>query len=92
MVSRIGPSRPKYYADDHYRPLATQAKKADSLPQLLQQQGAQAVTDWVKQQDRVLLTDTTFRDAHQSLLPRACGPMTCSKLRRRWRPDYHTFF
>ncbi|ARJ51553.1 pyruvate carboxylase [Staphylococcus lutrae] len=36
--------------------------------QLLDQEGPQAVAAWVKQQDDVLLTDTTFRDAHQSLL------------------------
>lgn len=36
--------------------------------QLLDQYGPGYVTDWVKQQKKVLLTDTTFRDAHQSLL------------------------
>ena len=35
---------------------------------LLDQQGANAVSNWVKQAKEVLLTDTTFRDAHQSLL------------------------
>ncbi len=36
--------------------------------QLLDEKVPQAVADWVKAQDEVLLTDTTFRDAHQSLL------------------------
>lgn len=36
--------------------------------QLLDEQGAEAVSKWVSQQSSVLLTDTTFRDAHQSLL------------------------
>ncbi|WP_080147126.1 pyruvate carboxylase [Marinilactibacillus piezotolerans] len=36
--------------------------------QLLDQKGPAAVADWVKDQNAVLLTDTTFRDAHQSLL------------------------
>ncbi|MCO7126272.1 pyruvate carboxylase [Sporolactobacillus shoreicorticis] len=36
--------------------------------QILEQKGAQGVADWVKAQKQVLLTDTTFRDAHQSLL------------------------
>ncbi|WP_341776282.1 pyruvate carboxylase [Staphylococcus hyicus] len=36
--------------------------------QLLDAQGPQAVADWVKAQKDVLITDTTFRDAHQSLL------------------------
>ncbi|EOH82808.1 MULTISPECIES: pyruvate carboxylase [Enterococcus] len=35
---------------------------------ILDQEGPEAVTKWVKEQDSVLLTDTTFRDAHQSLL------------------------
>ncbi|REI03051.1 pyruvate carboxylase [Staphylococcus felis] len=36
--------------------------------QLLDEKGPKAVADWVKSQDDVLITDTTFRDAHQSLL------------------------
>lgn len=35
---------------------------------ILDDRGADAVSEWVKEQERVLLTDTTFRDAHQSLL------------------------
>ena len=36
--------------------------------QLLDEKGPQAVANWVKEQKDVLITDTTFRDAHQSLL------------------------
>ncbi|GLH63387.1 pyruvate carboxylase [Parageobacillus sp. G301] len=36
--------------------------------QILDEQGAEGLVKWIKEQDRVLLTDTTFRDAHQSLL------------------------
>ena len=36
--------------------------------QLLERQGAQAVADWMLAQERLLLTDTTMRDGHQSLL------------------------
>lgn len=35
---------------------------------ILDREGADAVVQWVQQQKEVLLTDTTFRDAHQSLL------------------------
>lgn len=35
---------------------------------ILDQDGPEAVAKWVKKQESVLLTDTTFRDAHQSLL------------------------
>lgn len=39
-----------------------------SAKQILDVQGADAVSSWLKQQHAVQLTDTTFRDAHQSLL------------------------
>nr|WP_289039034.1 pyruvate carboxylase [uncultured Allobacillus sp.] len=47
--------------------------KSDSEPaagtkQILDEKGPEAVSEWLKQQKEVLLTDTTFRDAHQSLL------------------------
>lgn len=36
--------------------------------QILDEQGPEGLVKWIKAQDDVLLTDTTFRDAHQSLL------------------------
>ncbi len=36
--------------------------------QILDEQGPQGVVDWIRAQDRLLLTDTTMRDAHQSLM------------------------
>lgn len=58
------------------KPIFAQADKptidlTDSLSgtkQILDSQGADGLVDWIKQQPDVLLTDTTFRDAHQSLL------------------------
>ncbi|RNC29850.1 MAG: 2-oxoglutarate carboxylase small subunit [Candidatus Dichloromethanomonas elyunquensis] len=38
------------------------------LRKLLQEKGPEGFVSWIKAQDRLLLTDTTFRDAHQSLL------------------------
>ncbi len=35
---------------------------------LLEQKGPQAVADWMKAQKQLLITDTTMRDGHQSLL------------------------
>jgi len=35
---------------------------------LLAERGAQGVADWMRAQTRLLITDTTMRDAHQSLL------------------------
>ncbi|MEO4053656.1 pyruvate carboxylase [Solibacillus sp. CAU 1738] len=36
--------------------------------QILDERGADGLVKWIKEQQDVLLTDTTFRDAHQSLL------------------------
>jgi len=36
--------------------------------QILDEKGARGLAEWVKSRKEVLLTDTTFRDAHQSLL------------------------
>ncbi|MCZ4282131.1 pyruvate carboxylase [Kiloniella laminariae] len=40
----------------------------EGTKQLLDREGATAVANWMKNQQRLLITDTTFRDAHQSLL------------------------
>jgi len=36
--------------------------------QILDEEGASGLVEWIKSHKQVLLTDTTFRDAHQSLL------------------------
>lgn len=38
------------------------------LKQMLDERGPKAVSDWILDQKRLLLTDTTMRDAHQSLM------------------------
>jgi pyruvate carboxylase len=40
----------------------------EGTKQILDKYGAEGLVEWVKNQKQVLLTDTTFRDAHQSLL------------------------
>lgn len=40
----------------------------DGTRQLLQKLGPEGFAEWTKSQQRLLLTDTTFRDAHQSLM------------------------
>lgn len=40
----------------------------EGTKQILDNEGAEGLIQWVKAQKHVLLTDTTFRDAHQSLL------------------------
>ena len=43
-------------------------KPHDGTRTLLRDKGAKAVAEWILTQKRVLITDTTMRDAHQSLL------------------------
>lgn len=59
------------------KPVATAAPKipytpdkkiVDGTKQLLDQLGAEKFAQWMREQKRVLVTDTTMRDGHQSLL------------------------
>ena len=50
------------------KPPALKAEPSYGTRNLLEQKGPQAVADWMKAQTKVLLTDTTMRDGHQSLL------------------------
>ncbi|EKF51928.1 Pyruvate carboxyl transferase [Lactococcus garvieae DCC43] len=55
----------------YYEPARQPELELSSRPttkNILDQRGADALVDFVKASDEVLLTDTTFRDAHQSLL------------------------
>ncbi|MBU1174745.1 MAG: pyruvate carboxylase [Alphaproteobacteria bacterium] len=40
----------------------------DGTRQILEQRGAKGLADWLSAEQKVLFTDTTMRDAHQSLL------------------------
>jgi len=65
---------PKTRAKPHFRlarpPVApsTSSRPTETFKELLDREGPEAVVERVRDTDRVLLTDTTFRDAHQSLL------------------------
>ncbi|MBS4172383.1 pyruvate carboxylase [Bacillus sp. FJAT-49736] len=54
------------------KPRIPKISYSSSIPygtkQLLDEKGPSGVLDWIRSQEQVLLTDTTFRDAHQSLL------------------------
>jgi pyruvate carboxylase len=58
--------RPVLLAEPELPPLPAW-QPAPGVRQLLRDKGPQAVADWMKVQTRPLVTDTTFRDAHQSL-------------------------
>jgi len=49
-------------------PLHRAPKPAYGTRNLLEDKGAQAVADWMADQKQLLITDTTMRDGHQSLL------------------------
>lgn len=50
------------------RPPESRAEPMMGTRNLLEQKGPQAVADWMGQQRQLLITDTTMRDGHQSLL------------------------
>jgi pyruvate carboxylase len=54
------------------KPVIPKVKFTDEIPsgtkQILESHGADGLVNWIKDQPEVLLTDTTFRDGHQSLL------------------------
>src|SRR5258705_1129670 len=49
-------------------PVASVAHPKPGTRQLLQKLGPKKFADWAKKEKRLLITDTTFRDAHQSLM------------------------
>lgn len=50
------------------KPPAAKTSPAMGTRNLLEQHGPQAVADWMKEQRKLLITDSTMRDGHQSLL------------------------
>jgi pyruvate carboxylase len=53
--------------------------KLTGTKQILDKKGPWGVVDWIKSQNKLLLTDTSMRDAHQSLM--ATRLRTCDMLR-----------
>lgn len=60
--------RKKPILDHPVKPKIITDLKPFGTKQILDEQGADGLVNWIKAQSDVLLTDTTFRDAHQSLL------------------------
>ena len=56
----------KFYETPRFPPVT--GNHPEGLKQMLDREGPQAVCRWVKDQKKLLITDTTCRDAHQSLL------------------------
>ncbi|MEM8578492.1 MAG: pyruvate carboxylase, partial [Pseudomonadota bacterium] len=60
--------RPPATARTPVPPVRQPVSPAYGTRNLLEQKGPKAVADWMKAQPQLLLTDTTMRDGHQSLL------------------------
>ena len=60
--------KPEYEASPIPRVDGKTISQLSGTKQILDKEGPAGVTKWLKEQDDVLITDTTFRDAHQSLL------------------------
>ena len=61
--------------------------------QLLLQLGPKKFADWTRQQKRLLVTDTTFRDAHQSLMAtrvRSYDLLACAGFLARRAPELYS--
>ncbi len=63
-----GRAKPRTGIEDPRPPKPAGIDLKPGTRQLLDEKGPQAVADWMKAQERLLITDTTMRDAHQSLL------------------------
>ena len=56
----------KFYDTPRFPPVT--GNRPNGLKQMLDREGPEAVSKWVLNQKKLLITDTTCRDAHQSLL------------------------
>ncbi|MEL6978229.1 MAG: pyruvate carboxylase [Pseudomonadota bacterium] len=63
-----GRARPPAYARTPIAPSARAETPPNGARAILETGGPRAVADWMLAQKRVLMTDTTMRDGHQSLL------------------------
>jgi pyruvate carboxylase len=63
-----GRAKPHAEAKQPRAPKLRAKSPAAGARQILESQGAKGLADWMKGQKRLLITDTTMRDGHQSLL------------------------
>lgn len=62
------PKREKPVFSEPRMPKVINGELKSGTKQILDEQGPDGLVRWIKEQKEVLVTDTTFRDAHQSLL------------------------
>ena len=70
FIAKHQVDNPSVYRNQYYEPRVPKTNEPvkPGLKQLLDSQGPDAVKQWVLDQKKLLITDTTMRDAHQSLL------------------------
>ncbi|MBI3830184.1 MAG: pyruvate carboxylase [Planctomycetes bacterium] len=69
--AHVVPAAPPVFAEPAQPPRKTAPGHKDipaGTKQILFERGPKGLAEWMKAQKRLLITDTTFRDAHQSLL------------------------
>lgn len=67
-------------------PEITKTPKAGTK-QILEQEGAKGLVDWIHRQDKLLITDTTLRDAQQSLIATRLRTIDMKKIVRTTPDD-----
>ncbi|AQQ53831.1 pyruvate carboxylase [Planococcus lenghuensis] len=78
------------YADPRKPEVDLRQPASEGTKQILEREGVDGLIKWVKNQQDVLLTDTTMRDAHQSLLAtrvRSYDLFDIAKETARLQPD-----
>ncbi|WP_314066881.1 pyruvate carboxylase [uncultured Vagococcus sp.] len=72
----------KQFFDKPKLPTDLVKKELITAKNILDSEGADGVVKWIERQENVLLTDTTFRDAHQSLLATRVRTRDINKIAR----------
>lgn len=66
IVNETGGKKPDFNVP--VVPKVVRPKNQRGTKQIFEEQGADGLVKWIKEQNKLLITDTTMRDAHQSLL------------------------
>lgn len=68
VVNETKGIKPQFNVPVFPRIPSSEIKALSGTKQILDEKGPEGVVDWIKNQNRLLLTDTTMRDAQQSLM------------------------
>ncbi|NJO36409.1 MAG: pyruvate carboxylase, partial [Rhizobiales bacterium] len=87
-----GRQRPPAHALRPIPPKPRSEKPQAGTKQLLDEIGPKAFAEWMKKEKRLLITDTTMRDAHQSLLATRMRGYDMIKVARSYAANLPTMF